>query len=58
MAVNCTEFNHNGQLLISGAADGIIRLFGEQKAIAEQWNYEQESTEMHDLISLSLLRFV
>ena len=26
--VNCTTFNHNGTLLVSGASDGMIRLFG------------------------------
>lgn len=29
MAVNCIAFNHNGNLLVTGAADGIIRLFGK-----------------------------
>uniref|UniRef100_A0A4W5PCM4 WD repeat-containing protein 91 n=1 Tax=Hucho hucho TaxID=62062 RepID=A0A4W5PCM4_9TELE len=28
VAVNCTAFNHNGNLLVTGAADGVIRLFG------------------------------
>lgn len=28
VAINCTAFNHNGNLLVTGAADGIIRLFG------------------------------
>ncbi|RXM94434.1 WD repeat-containing protein 91 [Acipenser ruthenus] len=27
IAINCTAFNHNGNLLVTGAADGIIRLF-------------------------------
>ena len=27
--INCTAFNHNGTLCISGGADGMIRLFGE-----------------------------
>ena len=26
--VNCTAFNHNGTLCITGGADGMIRLFG------------------------------
>ncbi|TRY97122.1 hypothetical protein DNTS_032783 [Danionella cerebrum] len=30
VAVNCTAFNHNGNLLVTGAADGIIRLFGRE----------------------------
>lgn len=28
VAINCTAFNHNGNLLVTGAADGFIRLFG------------------------------
>jgi hypothetical protein len=28
VAVNCCSYNHNGQLLLAGAADGRIRLFG------------------------------
>lgn len=28
VAINCTAFNHNGNLLVTGAADGMIRLFG------------------------------
>lgn len=28
IAINCTAFNHNGNLLVTGAADGIVRLFG------------------------------
>ncbi|XP_026888084.1 WD repeat-containing protein 91 isoform X1 [Electrophorus electricus] len=31
VAVNCTAFNHNGNLLVTGAADGIIRLFDMQR---------------------------
>lgn len=31
VAINCTAFNHNGNLLVTGAADGIIRLLGENK---------------------------
>ena len=27
--VNCTAFNHNGHLLVTGAADGMIRVFGK-----------------------------
>lgn len=30
IAINCTAFNHNGNLLVTGAADGVIRLFGKQ----------------------------
>lgn len=29
VAINCTAFNHNGNLLVTGAADGVIRLFGK-----------------------------
>ncbi|XP_076842471.1 WD repeat-containing protein 91 [Brachyhypopomus gauderio] len=31
VAVNCTAFNHNGNLLVTGAADGFIRLFDMQR---------------------------
>ncbi|XP_036444513.1 WD repeat-containing protein 91 [Colossoma macropomum] len=31
VAVNCTAFNHNGNLLVTGAADGRIRLFDMQR---------------------------
>ncbi|KAE8613327.1 hypothetical protein XENTR_v10007671 [Xenopus tropicalis] len=31
IAVNCTAFNHNGNLLVTGAADGFIRLFDMQQ---------------------------
>ncbi|XP_063785091.1 WD repeat-containing protein 91 [Pseudophryne corroboree] len=31
IAVNCTSFNHNGNLLVTGAADGFIRLFDMQQ---------------------------
>ncbi|XP_026550172.1 WD repeat-containing protein 91 isoform X1 [Notechis scutatus] len=31
IAINCTAFNHNGNLLVTGAADGIIRLFDMQQ---------------------------
>ncbi|XP_049322107.1 WD repeat-containing protein 91 isoform X1 [Astyanax mexicanus] len=31
VAVNCTAFNHNGNLLVTGAADGWIRLFDMQR---------------------------
>uniref|UniRef100_A0A8C9VPG1 WD repeat-containing protein 91 n=1 Tax=Scleropages formosus TaxID=113540 RepID=A0A8C9VPG1_SCLFO len=30
VAINCTAFNHNGNLLVTGAADGVIRLFDMQ----------------------------
>ncbi|XP_043943485.1 WD repeat-containing protein 91 [Protopterus annectens] len=30
IAVNCLAFNHNGNLLVTGAADGVIRLFEMQ----------------------------
>lgn len=32
LAVNCCAFNHNGQLLIVGAVDGAIRLFGKNRS--------------------------
>ncbi|XP_061119113.1 WD repeat-containing protein 91 [Conger conger] len=31
VAINCTSFNHNGNLLVTGAADGMIRLFDMQR---------------------------
>ncbi|XP_078424554.1 WD repeat-containing protein 91 isoform X1 [Cetorhinus maximus] len=31
IAINCTAFNHNGNLLVTGAADGVIRLFDMQR---------------------------
>lgn len=31
IAINCTAFSHNGNLLVSGAADGVIRLFDMQR---------------------------
>ncbi|XP_069759353.1 WD repeat-containing protein 91 isoform X2 [Narcine bancroftii] len=31
IAINCAAFSHNGNLLVSGAADGIIRLFDMQR---------------------------
>ncbi|CAJ1071073.1 WD repeat-containing protein 91 isoform X1 [Xyrichtys novacula] len=31
VAINCTAFNHNGNLLVTGAADGFIRLFDMQR---------------------------
>ena len=36
-AINCTSFNHNGNLLITGAGDGMIRLFGECQIKQEQF---------------------
>ncbi|XP_071793240.1 WD repeat-containing protein 91-like [Asterias amurensis] len=30
--VNCMAFNHNGHLLVTGAADGMIRIFDMQRA--------------------------
>ncbi|XP_071487234.1 WD repeat-containing protein 91-like [Diadema antillarum] len=29
--VNCTSYNHNGNLLVTGAADGMVRLFDIQR---------------------------
>ncbi|KAB0344197.1 hypothetical protein FD754_021123 [Muntiacus muntjak] len=38
IAVNCTAFNHNGNLLVTGAADGVIRLFDmQQHECAMSW---------------------
>ncbi|XP_056586567.1 WD repeat-containing protein 91 [Triplophysa dalaica] len=39
VAINCTAFNHNGNLLVTGAADGMIRLFDMQRyESALSWN--------------------
>ena len=32
-AINCTTFNHNGNLLLAGGSDGIVRLFGKHHTI-------------------------
>lgn len=32
-AINCTTFNHNGNLLLAGGYDGIVRLFGKHHVI-------------------------
>ncbi|XP_075066523.1 WD repeat-containing protein 91 [Mixophyes fleayi] len=38
IAVNCTSFNHNGNLLVTGAADGVLRLFDmQQHQCAMSW---------------------
>ncbi|NP_001013384.1 WD repeat-containing protein 91 [Mus musculus] len=38
IAINCTAFNHNGNLLVTGAADGVIRLFDmQQHECAMSW---------------------
>ncbi|XP_062051688.1 WD repeat-containing protein 91 [Lepus europaeus] len=38
IAINCTAFNHNGNLLVTGAADGAIRLFDmQQHECAMSW---------------------
>ncbi|XP_008584042.1 PREDICTED: WD repeat-containing protein 91 [Galeopterus variegatus] len=38
VAINCTAFNHNGNLLVTGAADGVIRLFDmQQHQCAMSW---------------------
>ncbi|KAL6033352.1 hypothetical protein STEG23_021052, partial [Scotinomys teguina] len=38
IAINCTAFNHNGNLLVTGAADGVIRLFDmQQNECAMSW---------------------
>uniref|UniRef100_A0A8C3J8E9 WD repeat-containing protein 91 n=1 Tax=Calidris pygmaea TaxID=425635 RepID=A0A8C3J8E9_9CHAR len=38
IAINCTAFNHNGNLLVTGAADGIVRLFDmQQHECAMSW---------------------
>ncbi|OWF40423.1 WD repeat-containing protein 91 [Mizuhopecten yessoensis] len=38
MAVNCCSFNHNGQLLLTGAADGVIRMYDIQQCrCISQW---------------------
>ncbi|ESO82720.1 hypothetical protein LOTGIDRAFT_177643 [Lottia gigantea] len=39
VAINCSSYNHNGQLLITGGADGIVRLFDiHQCKCISQWN--------------------
>ncbi|KAM6202763.1 WD repeat-containing protein 91 [Rhynchocyon petersi] len=39
IAINCTAFNHNGNLLVTGAADGVIRLFDmQQHECALSWS--------------------
>ncbi|VDI82357.1 Hypothetical predicted protein [Mytilus galloprovincialis] len=38
VAINCCSYNHNGQLLLAGAADGRIRLFDmQQNNCISQW---------------------
>ncbi|XP_014643271.1 PREDICTED: WD repeat-containing protein 91-like [Ceratotherium simum simum] len=38
IGINCTAFNHNGNLLVTGAADGVIRLFDmQQHECAMSW---------------------
>ncbi|XP_070121992.1 WD repeat-containing protein 91-like isoform X1 [Equus przewalskii] len=38
IAIHCTAFNHNGNLLVTGAADGVIRLFDmQQHECAMSW---------------------
>uniref|UniRef100_A0A3B5LI55 WD repeat-containing protein 91 n=1 Tax=Xiphophorus couchianus TaxID=32473 RepID=A0A3B5LI55_9TELE len=37
VAINCTAFNHNGNLLVTGAADGVIRLFMQRYESAMSW---------------------
>ncbi|XP_064900517.1 WD repeat-containing protein 91 isoform X1 [Columba livia] len=38
IAINCTAFNHNGNLLVTGAADGVVRLFDmQQHECAMSW---------------------
>lgn len=32
-AINCTTFNHNGNLLLAGGSDGTVRLFGKDHMI-------------------------
>lgn len=42
VAINCTAFNHNGNLLVTGAADGVIRLFEMQRyECAMSWRAHQ-----------------
>ncbi|XP_033757120.1 WD repeat-containing protein 91-like isoform X2 [Pecten maximus] len=39
MAINCCSFNHNGQLLLTGAADGVIRMYDIQQCrCISQWD--------------------
>ncbi|XP_017659985.1 PREDICTED: WD repeat-containing protein 91 isoform X2 [Lepidothrix coronata] len=37
IAINCTAFNHNGNLLVTGAADGIVRLFVYSVEYSQKW---------------------
>ncbi|XP_071090534.1 WD repeat-containing protein 91-like isoform X1 [Haliotis cracherodii] len=38
VAINCCQYNHNGQLLMTGAADGRIRIFDiQQQKCITQW---------------------
>ncbi|XP_069139768.1 WD repeat-containing protein 91-like isoform X2 [Argopecten irradians] len=48
IAVNCCSFNHNGQLLLTGAADGVIRMYDIQQCrCISQW--EAHSGEVQSL---------
>lgn len=48
MTINCCSFNHNGHLLLTGGADGNIRLFDmQQHKVISQW--EAHSGEIQTL---------
>ncbi|XP_058390815.1 WD repeat-containing protein 91-like [Diceros bicornis minor] len=38
IAINCTAFSHHGNLLATGADDGVIRLFGKQVCSQQSWS--------------------
>ena len=35
--VNCTNYNHNGNLLVTGGMDGMIRIFGKCHCTVVHW---------------------
>ena len=39
IAVNCMAFNHNGNLLVTGGVDGMIRLFGKELGREGDFDY-------------------
>lgn len=57
MAVNCIAFNHNGNLLVTGAADGIIRLFGKtitEPAHTIPWCDNCLTVQLFNLVGLQI----
>ncbi|KAK3094729.1 hypothetical protein FSP39_005505 [Pinctada imbricata] len=48
VAINCLSYNHNGQLLLTGAADGQIRIYDmQQHKCISQW--EAHHGEIHSV---------